>query len=155
MNRWNLIRENVITALGNLPFERDVVIERIAQPVGVWAIIGPVAIGVCRTGGRATDAPEIGYHVNQPAEMMFQLVVRGDSARDNTEALDIAEEVASIALKVRDADVGVYGLGDEFDTGGVFLDYQNDGVMVFPAREPGGAGPIALVLTLKTTTLPL
>lgn len=158
LNRWSLIRTNIVTVLKNLPFGRDVVIEKIAQPVGVWAIIGPAAIGVCRVGGRRTGATDIGYHLNQESKMTFQLVVRADSAVDNTGALDevgAAEDIASIALAVRNVDVGIVGLTDALNTGSVFLDYVRDDVMVFPQREPGGAGPIALVITFETTDLPI
>jgi hypothetical protein len=158
LNRWSLLRSNIVEALKVLPFENNVVIEKIAQPQGVWAIVGAAAIGVCRTGGRRTGAPEITYHLNQDSRMNFQLVVRADSAVDTTGALDevgAAEDIAAIALAVRNVDVGIYGLGESLDTGGVFLDYLRDDVLVFPQREPGGAGPIALVITLETTDLPI
>lgn len=158
MNRWTLLRSNLVTALKNLPFDRDVVIEKIAQPAGVNGLIGPVAIGVCRVGGRATGPGQLGYHLNQEAEVHFQLAIRADSAIDTTGALDevgAAEDVAAIALAVRNVDIGIHGQLEDLNTDAVFLDYVRDDVVSFPGREPGGAGPLVLVITLKTTELPI
>ncbi len=155
MNRWTLIRRNVVAALKALPFPQNVVIEPIVRPAGVESIVGPVAIGVCVTGDRWIGPSEIDNHENQPASMIVQIVIRADSALNSTDAFDEIEENAAIALKVRNVDVGIYGMGDGLDTGGVYMDGVRSDVLEFPNREPGGAGPIARVFTLQTTMLPI
>lgn len=158
MNRWSLIRDNVIAALEALPFPRNVVIGKIARPAGVDALVGPVAIGVCLAGDRWIPPSEIDNHENQPASILVQLVIRADSAVDATSAIDEEggiDDIAAIALKVRNVDVGIYGMGVELDTGGVYMDCLRSDFMEFTGREPGGAGPIAKVFTLQTTELPI
>jgi hypothetical protein len=151
LNRWSLLRTNLVTELRTLLPAAHV--EEIAQPAGVGAITMP-AIGVCRPGGRATEAAEIAWHINQPADVAFQLVVRCDDATNNIAAMQAAEELATAALAVRNVDIGIYGTGDATDTGGVFLDYVKDDVMAFVGRD-GGAGPIAIVISLRSTVLPI
>jgi hypothetical protein len=155
LNRWSLLRSNLVAALQALPALAGVTVEKIAQPTGVNGIPVTPAIGVCRVGGRATEPSQIGDHVNQPASVSFQIVVRCDDASATTAALEEAEEITTAAMAVRNVDIGIYGYDDTLNTGGVFLDYVGDAVMAFPGREPGGAGPIALVVTLKTTDLPI
>jgi hypothetical protein len=155
MNRWTLLRSNLVDAMRAMPTLAGVTVEKIAQPTGVNAIPATPAIGVCRVGGRAIAPSEIADHVNQPARVSFQVVVRCDNATDTTAALEEAEEIATAAMQVRNTDIGIYGQDDSLNTGGVFLDYQRDDVVAFPGREPGGAGPIALVITLATTDLPI
>ena len=142
-----------MTALKALPALAGVHVDEIAQPNGVYALPIP-AIGVCRPGGRATDPPEIGYHLNQPVDVTFQLVVYCDDATHTIAAMQRAEQIATDAMAVRNVDIGIYGTGDATDTGGVFSDYMRDDVMAFPGRD-GGAGPIALLITLRTTVLPI
>jgi hypothetical protein len=158
-NRWSLILENVVTALGTLSFPEGTVIEKIARAAGVDALIGNPAIGVCLVhGDRWTMPPEIGDYENQPAETLVQIVIRADSARDATDALDGVGgigDLSRIALKVRKVDVGIYGRGDDLDTGGVHLYGVRSDLVDFPGREPGGAGPLSKIFTLKTTSLPL
>jgi hypothetical protein len=155
VNRWTLLRSNLVDALRTMESLAGVTVEKIAQPTGVNAIPATPAIGVCRVGGRSTMPSEIGEHVNQPARAIFQIVVRCDNATETTAALEEAEEIATMAMQVRDTDIGIYGQGDALNTGGVFLDYQRDDVVAFAGREPGGAGPIALVITLQTTDIPI
>lgn len=154
-NRWTMLRDNLVAALKTLSFDRDVVVEKVAQPAGVNAIAAPIAIGVSRAGGRATMPSEIGSHIDQPADTTFQISIRTDSAMTTTAGLDDAEEVATIAMAVRNMDIGIYGQGKDLDTGGVYLDYLRDDVVEFKGREPGGAGPIVLVVTLRTTVIPI
>lgn len=159
-NRWSLILENLVTALKTLPFPDGTVIEKIARAQGVDALIGNPAIGVCMVHGDRWVGPSaIGDHENQPAETLVQIVIRADSARDATDALDGVGgigDLSKIALKVRNMDIGIYGHGDDdIDTGGVFLDGVRSDLVEFPGREPGGAGPLSKVFTLKTTELPL
>ena len=156
-NRWSLIRDNVVAALKTLPFPDDVTIEKLARASGIDAIAGN-AVGVCLAGDRWTQPSEIGDHENQPAEMLVQIVIQGDSARDTTGSLDevgAIEDLSAIALKVRNIDVGIYGLTDDLNTGGVFLDGVRSDLVEFAGREPGGAGPLTKIFTLKTTVLPL
>lgn len=155
LNRWTLLRDNVLNALRGLAFPRDVVIDRIAKPAGIDAIVGPVAIGVCFGGDRWVGPSEIDNHENQPASMIVQIVIRADSALDAVSALDEVDDLAAIALTVRNVDVGIYGLDDSLNTGGVYLDGVRSDFLEFPNREPGGAGPIAKVFTLQTTVLPI
>ena len=140
-----------------MPTLAGVTIEKIAQPLGVNAIPTTPAIGVCRVGGRATARPgEKGsYHLDEEAMVSFQIVIRCDNATDTIAALEEAEEIATAAMQVRNTDIGIYGQGAGLDTGGVFTDYLRDDVVAFTGREPGGAGPIALVITLGTTELPI
>ncbi len=154
MNRWSLLRLNLVTALQALPALAGVTVEEIVQPAGVNAIVPP-AIGVCRPGGRAAEVSEIGYHLNQPATVSFQLAIRADSATDTIASAKEAEQIATDAMAVRQVDVGIYNAGETLNTGGVFMDYVADAFVSFPQREPGGAGPIILVISLKTTELPI
>lgn len=156
MNRWTLIRRNVVAALKALPFPQGVAIEPIVRPAGVESIVSPVAIGVCVASDRWIGPSEIDNHENQPASMLVQIVIRADSALNATDAFDQdIDEIAAIALRVRNVDVGIYGQGDGLDTGGVYMDGVRSDLLEFTGREPGGAGPIAKVFTLQTTTLPI
>ena len=158
MNRWSLIRDNLVTALRALPFPRNVVIEKIVRPAGIDAIVGPVAIGVCLAGDRWIGPSEIDRHTDQPASMLVQIVIRADSALTATGALEEdggIEDIAALALTVRNVDIGIYGKGDGLDTGGVYLDGVRSDFLEFTNREPGGAGPVAKVFTLQTTMLPI
>jgi hypothetical protein len=163
-NRWSLILENIVTALKALPFPDGTVIEKIVRAAGVDALIGDPAIGVCMVHGdrwvlNASGTPgSIGDHENENAEMLIQIAIRADSAREPMDALDGVGgigDLSRIALKVRNIDVGIYGRGNDLDTGGVFLDGVRSDLVEFPGREPGGAGPLTKIFTLKTTTLPL
>jgi hypothetical protein len=163
-NRWSLILENLVQALKALPFPDGVVIDKIASAPGVDAIIGKAAIGVCLApGDRWLPGPggsygEIGDHTDQPAEIGVQIVIRADDATSTTAALDQVEaihDLARIALRVRNVDIGIYGAGAGLDTGGVFLDATGSALVQFKGREPGGAGPLTKVFSLKTTALPL
>jgi hypothetical protein len=159
LNRWTLIRNNVIAALRALPFPDGVAIEKISRPTGIDGVVAPVAIGVCLAGDRwFVQDEEIANHENMPASIMVQIVIRADSAHDATGALDeqdAIEDISAIALKVRNVDIGIYGYDDDLNTGGVFLDGLRSDFLEFTGREPGGAGPIAKVFTLQTTVLPL
>ena len=115
-NRWSLLRDNLIVALKALPFPDYVVIDKISRPAGVDAMPGLCAIGVCHAGDRWTTPPELAYHLNQPAVMIFQIVIRADSAMNSTDALDAVgaiEDLSAIALQVRNVDIGIYGMGDD------------------------------------------
>lgn len=158
LNRWTLLRANVVAALKALPFPRNVVIEPIVRPAGIEAVVGPATIGVCLAGDRWAGPSEIDNHEDQPASMLVQIVIRADSAIDATSAITEPggiDELAAIALKVRNVDIGIYGEGVGLDTGGVYLDGLRSDFMEFTGREPGGAGPIAKVFTFQTTVLPL
>ena len=155
MNRWTLIRDNIITALKTLPFPDEVVIDAIARPTGIAAVTGPSVIGVCVPADRWVMPSEIQDHENQPACMLVQIVISADSATTTTSGMDEINELAAIALKVRNMDVGIYGMGNDLDTGGVYLDGLKSDLLEFTGREPGGAGPIAKVFTLQTTVVPL
>lgn len=151
-----MLRTNLVTALKALPTlaaMRNLTVEEIAQPSAIGAIPAP-GIGVCRTGGRATEAAEIAWHINQPADVSFQLVVRCDDATNNIAAMQAAEELATAAMAIRNVDIGISGTGEATDTGGVYTDYVRDDVMAFPGRD-GGAGPIAIVVSLRSTALPI
>lgn len=153
-NRWSILRTNLTTALKALPALSGVHVEEISQPGAIGAVPMP-AIGVCRaSGGHATEDPEFAWHINQPADAVFQLVVRCDDATNNIAAVRAAEQLATDAMAVRNVDIGIYGTGEATDTGGLFLDYEKDDILAFTGRE-GGAGPIALVITLRSTTLPI
>jgi hypothetical protein len=154
LNRWSLLRSNLVTALQALPALAGVTVEEIVQPAGVNAI-APPAIGVCRPGGRATSPPEVGYHLLQESQTTFQLAIRTDSATDTIASAKEAEQIATDAMAVRQVDIGIYNSGDTLNTGGVFMDYVADAFVTFPGREPGGAGPIVFVVTLKTTDFPV
>lgn len=155
MNRWTLLRDNAIAALRALPFPPEVVIDKIVKPAGVDAIVAPVAIGVCLNGDRWVGPSEIDNHENQPAMMLLQIVIRADSALNATDALDEVDEIAAIALKVRNVDIGIYGMGNGLDTGGVYMDGLRSDFLESANREPGGAGPVAKVFTFQTTMLPI
>lgn len=156
MNRWTMLRDNLVNALRALPLPDGVVVEPIVRPAGVWAIVGPSAIGVALISDRWLGPSEVDNHVNQPGAVVAQIVVRGDSARDTVESIHDINEIARIALRVRNTDIGIYGTGDdELDTGGVFLDGMRSDFLEFTGREPGGAGPLAKVFTLQSTALPL
>lgn len=158
MNRWSIIRENVVAALATLSFPRDVVVAKLARPAGIDGIVGPVVIGVSLGGDRWIGPSEIDNHINQPAAMIVQITIKADSAIDTTDALDASgaiEDISAIALQVRNVDIGIYGMGDDLDTGGVFLDGLRSDFLEFTGREPGGAGPLAKVFTLQTTALPI
>lgn len=155
MNRWKLIRDNIVANLKTLSFDRNVVIDATAAPSGVNALIGPIRIGVSSMGDRWVGGSEIDRHTDQPAMMLFQIAIWADDATSPTSAMDLVNEVAFIALQVRDLDSGIYGMGNGLDTGGVYLDALRADVLEFTGREPGGAGPIAKVFTLQTTELPL
>lgn len=155
MNRWSLLRSNLVTALQALPTLAGVTIEEIVQPSGVNAIVATQAIGVCRVGGRITEIPPMGYHLDEESRATFQLVIRADSATNTIASTKEAEQIATDALAVRQVDIGIYNSGETLNTGGVFTDYIRDAVMAFPGREPGGAGPIAIVVTIETTDFPI
>lgn len=150
-----MLRTSLVTALKALPAlaAANVTVDEIAQPSGALSLPMP-AIGVCRPSGRAADVPEIGYHLNQPATVLFQLVVSCDDASHTIAAMQRAEQIGTDAMAVRNVDIGIYGTGEATDTGGVFMDYVTDDVMAFAGRE-GGAGPIALVISLRSTALPI
>jgi hypothetical protein len=158
MNRWSLIRDNVVTALGTLHFPDYVVIGKIGRPDGIDSLVGPIAVGVSLAGDRWISQPEIGERGNLPAELLVQLTIRADSALDAVDVLDAAgmiEDISFIALKVREIDVGIYGYDDSLNTGGVFLYGVSSGFLEFKGKDPGGAGPLAKVFSMKTTVLPL
>jgi hypothetical protein len=152
-NRWSLLRTNLTTAVRQI-VPPTVYVDEIAAPIAIGALPMP-SIGVCRAGGRGIELaePTIGYHLNQDSEVVFQLVVRCDDATTNIAALRAAEQLASDAMAVRNVNIGISGTGDATDTGSVFCDYVKDDVLAFPGRD-GGAGPIALVISLRTTALP-
>lgn len=155
MNRWTLLRDNVLVALGALPLPRNVVIDKIVKPAGIDGVVGPVAIGVCLGGDRWQGPSEIDNHEDQPATMLVQIVIRADSALNATAALDEVDEIAATVLTIRNVDIGIYGMGVGLDTGGVFLDGMRSDFLEFSNREPGGAGPVAKVFTMQTTVLPI
>jgi hypothetical protein len=155
LNRWTIIRDNVVLALKTLPLPANVVVEKIARPAGIAAVVGPVTIGVCLAFDRWVMPSEIDSHVNQPAVIGVQIVIAADNATSTTDGVDEIDEIAAIALKVRNIDVGIYSMGDDLDTGGVYLDGLKSDFVEFAGREPGGAGPIAKVFTLQTTVLPI
>lgn len=155
MNRWTLIRDKIIANLKTLAFDRDVVIDATAAPSGINALIGPVRIGVSSAGDRWVGPSEIDRHTDQQAMMLVQITIFADDATSPTASVDLINDVAFIALQVRDLDSGIYGMGSGLDTGGVYLDALRADMLEFTGREPGGAGPIAKVFTLQTTELPI
>jgi hypothetical protein len=155
VNRQTLIRDNVLAQLRTLAFDRDVVIDKIAAPSGINALIGPVRLGVSSAGDRWVGGSEIDRHTDQPAVILMQITIWADDATSPTASIDLINDVAFIALQVRDLDVGIYGIGAGLDTGGVYMDALRADVLEISNREPGGAGPIAKVFTFQSTELPL
>jgi hypothetical protein len=155
MNRWSAVRANIITALQAIPDLIGISVISLAAPTDVWAAIPEgTGIGVARRGTTwfAKDNDE-GHGEDQPSSFEFDIVVKTDSPTSNADGLigdGQSEDIATAVLAVRQISIGVPGV-----TGDVYLIAVAERVVLSKLRAEGGAGPIAQVITFRTSVVAL
>lgn len=155
MNRLTQLRQNVLDALAALPALAGLPIKAIAAPNDIWgAFAQGTGIGVARRGVNwDVKSHDLNYYVDQPATVLFDVVIKTDCPVENADGLTgegQAEDIEAAILTMRPISIGILGT-----TGDVYLTPGSERVVLHPLRAEGGAGPVAIIVSFQTTTLPI